>query len=150
MTTLRANTTENSKLYKAQILDSYYERRATSSIGVGVRFELKKGFFGTSSLVTSNPTGGWDIADIPTNFKNGDLIGKFAECDLILHYNDGVITVRAELQDSSLPEGVPYNFNTLTIMDAENNVVTVLCCQQDTLYKGKNFAAILSIETKVA
>lgn len=141
---------ENGVLYKAQLLDYYYERRAYSSIGVGERFEMLKGWFGTSDLVTQNPEGGWIIADIPPEFSNADFKNKFAECALLRSYADGRITLRAELQDKELPENTPYDFNTLAIADAEANVVAILCIQQDTLYRGKRFIAVLTIETRIA
>ncbi|HAV1601595.1 TPA: phage tail protein [Enterobacter hormaechei subsp. xiangfangensis] len=42
------------------------------------------------------------------------------------------------------------NFNTLVIVDAEDNAVAVLCCQQDTLYQGKSFTLLMNIEEKVS
>ncbi|EKG7113557.1 phage tail protein [Escherichia coli] len=66
------------------------------------------------------------------------------------NYADGRITLRAELQDKNLPENTPYDFNTLVITDAEDNVCIALCIQQDTLYRGKRFIAVLTIETRIA
>ncbi|HAU6297939.1 TPA: phage tail protein [Citrobacter freundii] len=43
-----------------------------------------------------------------------------------------------------------YNFNTLVITDAEDKAIAVLCCQQDTLYKGKSFTLLMNIEEKVS
>lgn len=142
---------DNGVLYKASLLDYYYERRATSSIGVGERFQMTKAWFGKSDLVTQNQDGaGWLIADIPGNFSNSDFKAKFAESLLISNYADGRITLRAELQDKNLPENTPYDFNTLVITDAEDNVCIALCIQQDTLYRGKRFIAVLTIETRIA
>ncbi|HHA1306325.1 TPA: phage tail protein [Enterobacter kobei] len=145
------DVSDDGVLYKASLLDYYYERRATSSIGVGERFVMAKAWFGTSDLVTANPNGaGWLIADIPSGFANADFKNKFAESDLICNYADGRITLRAELQDKNLPDNTPYDFNTLVIVDAEDNVCIALCIQQDTLYRGKKFIAVLTIETRIA
>lgn len=146
-----ADVSDDGVLYKASLLDYYYERRATSSISVGERFVMAKAWFGTSDLVTANPDGaGWLIDDIPGSFSNADFKNKFAESDLICNYTDGRITLRAELQDKNLPENTPYDFNTLVIVDAEDNVCIALCIQQDTLYRGKKFIAVLTIETRIA
>lgn len=45
-------TTVSDKLYKSQLLDYYYQRRAESSINIGERFLISKAVFGTSALVT--------------------------------------------------------------------------------------------------
>ncbi|STM65098.1 putative tail fiber structure or assembly [Escherichia coli] len=42
----------STNLYKSQLLDYYYQRRAESSINKGSRFLISKAVFGTSSLVT--------------------------------------------------------------------------------------------------
>ncbi|HBM2815724.1 TPA: phage tail protein [Enterobacter hormaechei subsp. xiangfangensis] len=42
-----------------------------------------------------------------------------------------------------------YNFNTLVITDAEDKACAVLCCQQDSLYTGKSFTLLMSIEEKI-
>ncbi|WP_072039854.1 hypothetical protein [Enterobacter cloacae] len=145
------DVSDDGVLYKASLLDYYYERRATSSIGIGERFVMTKAWFGTSDLVSANPDGaGWLIGDIPADFSNAEFKNKFAESDLICNYADGRITLRAELQDKNLPENTPYDFNTLVIVDAEDNVCITLCIQQDTLYRGKKFIAVLTIETRIA
>jgi len=140
----------NGKLYKGQLLNYYYNRRAESAVGVNGQFLIAKGFFGTSSLVTQNPNGGWVIADIPLNFGNDDLLNKFAECNLICTVSGSTISMNATLPEADLPEGEAYDFNTLALVDNKGNVFGVLCCQQDTLYKGKSFTALLTIEQKVA
>ncbi|STJ26257.1 Uncharacterised protein [Escherichia coli] len=33
------------------------------------------------------------------------------------------------------PDNTPYDFNTLVLVDAEEQAFAVLCTQQDTLYK---------------
>lgn len=62
-------TTVSDKLYKSQLLDYYYQRRAESSINIGERFLISKAVFGTSALVTKNDGGDYDIADLPTVFS---------------------------------------------------------------------------------
>ena len=136
------------KLFRAALLDYFYTRRAESEIGAGARFTIVKGYFGTSSLVTVNPTGGWSIAEIPSNFSVADLKGKFAECALVCTADKGLITVNATLQDSILPADTPYNFNTLVLVDGESKAFAVLCCQQDTLFRGKAFTALLTIDQR--
>lgn len=42
------------KLFRAALLDYFYNRRAESEIGAGSRFVMVKGYFGTSALVTAN------------------------------------------------------------------------------------------------
>ncbi|MGL5103064.1 MAG: phage tail protein [Plesiomonas sp.] len=143
-------TKSNGKLFKGQLLTYYYNRRAESAIGQNGQFQIKKGYFGTSALVTQNPSGGWTIADIPLNFSNSDLLNKFSECNLICSVNGSTISLNATLPESELPEGEAFDFNTLALVDDKGNVFGVLCCQQDTLYKGKSFTALLTIEQKVA
>ena len=90
-------STVSSSLSKSQLLNYYYQRRAESSIGNGDRFLLSKAVFGSSSLVTLNSAGTYDIANIPADFELSDLTTQFATSDLTLSYSDGVITLRAEL-----------------------------------------------------
>ncbi|KMJ46642.1 hypothetical protein AB204_02090 [Xenorhabdus khoisanae] len=140
----------NGKLYKGQLLNYYYSRRAESAIGVNGQFLITKGWFGTSSLVTANPTGGWDIANIPLDFANKDLLKKFAECSLICTVSGSTISINATLPEADLPEDKAFDFNTLALVDNKGNIFGVLCCQQDTLHKGKLFTALMTIEQKVA
>lgn len=85
---------DGNRLYKAQLLSYYYSRRAESAIGKGARFVISKAYWCKSSLVTANGAGGWNIADIPLDFK---LSGaqQFAVSDLILSSVDGIITINA-------------------------------------------------------
>ncbi|NUV21736.1 hypothetical protein MS6204_00606 [Escherichia coli] len=39
-----------------------------------------------------------------------------------------------------MPDNTPYDFNTLVLVDAEEQAFAVLCTQQDTLYKGKRYS----------
>lgn len=135
-------------LFKAQLLDYYYTRRAESSIGLGSRFSLAKAYWGRSLLVSKKEDGGWDIADIPTNFSNADLLDKFAESELICTLQGATITVSVVLPENALPEGVVYDFNTLTLVDDQGVAFAVLCAQQDSLYKGKTYNILLTIEQK--
>lgn len=138
------------KLFRAALLDYFYTRRAESEIGVGSRFKLAKAYFGTSSLVAKNASGGWTLAEIPSTYSLSDLKGKFAECSLICTADAGLISVTATLQDSLLPADTAYDFNTLMLIDADGQAVGVLCCQQDTLYRGKAFTAKLTIDQRAS
>ncbi|ENX6673144.1 TPA: phage tail protein, partial [Escherichia coli] len=51
----------STNLYKSQLLDYYYQRRAESSINKGSRFLISKAVFGTSSLVTKKGDGTYEI-----------------------------------------------------------------------------------------
>lgn len=138
--------------FKGALLDMYYSRRAESAIGQGTRFEIKKAYFGTSALVTANPAGGWLIADIPTNFKLSDLLTNFASVNLTRTVTAGssTINLNATLAADALSGDTANNFNTLVLTDADNNAIAVLCCQQDTLYRGKSFTLLMNIEEKVS
>jgi hypothetical protein len=136
------------KLFRAALLDYFYNRRAESEIGAGSRFTMVKGYFGTSALVTANPAGGWNIANIPSTYSLSDLKNKFAECNLVCTAKEGLITINATLQDSLLPADTPYNFNTMMLIDSDGKAFAVLCCQQDTLYRGKAFTAVLTIDQR--
>lgn len=149
-------------LSKVKLLDYYYQRRAESSIGIGERFELTSAVFGTSALVTSNVSGIYDIADIPADFVLSDMTSQFststsdsesgssANQKFMASYDSGIITIRAELDSSTLEEGTTYPFNTLVICDNLGNACLVLCCQQDSLYLGKSYVAVPQINTMVA
>lgn len=135
-------------LYKAKLLDYYYTRRAESAIGIGSRFKLMKAYWGRSDLVTKNPGSGWDIAEIPADFTNEQLIGKFAESELICTLQGTTITVSIVLPEAALPENDVFDFNTLALIDDQGSVFAVLCAQQDSLYKGKRYNILLTIEQK--
>jgi hypothetical protein len=137
-------------LYKAQLLDYYYTRRANSAIGSGTRFQMMKAYWGKSDLVKQNPAGGCSLDDIPTNFTNENLLDKFAECDLICTPQGATITVNIVLPESSLPENTVYDFNTLTLVDDDGAAFAVLCAQQDSIYKGKVYSILLTIEQKAS
>ncbi|MBS6033921.1 MAG: phage tail protein [Pantoea sp.] len=49
-----------------------------------------------------------------------------------------------------LPEGKAYDLNTLTLVDADGNAFAVLCLQQDTVFRGKAYRLIVTIEQKTA
>ncbi|MBQ5149512.1 phage tail protein [Citrobacter freundii] len=150
------------QLSKVKLLDYYYQRRAESSIGIGDRFELTSAIFGTSSLVTSNPSGIYDIADIPADFDLSDLTSQVAmstkEGDpggnsnkkFLTSYDSGIITLRAELDSSKLEANVSYPFNTLVVCDNLGKACLVLCCQQDSLYLGKSYVTVTEINTMVS
>ncbi len=133
---------------KAQLLDYYYTRRAESAIGLGTRFQMMKAYWGKSALVSPNPEGGWIIADIPTNFSSADLLDKFAECELICTLQGVTLTVNVVLPESELPENKVFDFNTLVLVDNEGAAFAVLCTQQDSIYKGKVYSILLTIEQK--
>lgn len=142
-------TTPNA-FFKGALLDYFYTRRAESAIGQGVQFKIAKAYFGTSSLVTANPTGGWKIADIPLTFKLTDLVAPFANVDITKTVTGSTINLNATLAADKLTGNTAHNFNTLVITDAEDKAIAVLCCQQDTLYQGKSFTLLMNIEEKVS
>lgn len=136
---------DGNSLYKAQLLSYYYSRRAESAIGKGARFVISKAYWCKSGLVTANGVGGWNIADIPLDFKLSDA-QQFAVSDLILSSVDGIITINAAFPQERMPDNTPYDFNTLVLVDAEDQAFGVLCAQQDTLYKGKRYSILMTIE----
>ena len=136
---------DGNRLYKAQLLSYYYSRRAESAIGKGARFVISKAYWCKSSLVTANGAGGWNIADIPLNFKLSNA-QQFAVSDLILSSVDGIITINAAFPQERMPDNTPYDFNTLVLVDAEEQAFGVLCTQQDTLHKGKRYSILMTIE----
>ena len=64
----------STNLYKSQLLDYYYQRRAESSINKGSRFLISKAVFGTSSLVTKKGDGTYEIGELPKAFDLAELI----------------------------------------------------------------------------
>lgn len=139
--------TVSSELKKSKVLSYYYQRRAESQIGSGERFLLATAVFGTSSLVTQNSNGTYDIADIPADFVLSDMLTQFATAALTLSYANGVITIRIELDSSQLDPDTAYPFNTFVILDSEGKACSVQCVQQDTIYKGKGYVATLYLNT---
>lgn len=135
-------------VYKAQLLDYYYTRRAQSSIGVGSRFQMLKAYWGTSSLVTANPAGGFKIADIPTNFSANQLLNRFATSNLVCTLVGSTINITTVVPQNQLKDGVVNNFNTMALVDDQGNLFAVLCAQQDTVFKGKDYSMFLSIEQR--
>ncbi|ENR5961772.1 phage tail protein [Enterobacter hormaechei] len=133
-------------LYKAQLLDYYYSRRAESAIGNGQRFEIKSACWGKSTLVSVNEAGGWNISDIPTDFALEDMTNNFAKCELVRSVQGNIITLNAVLPQDSLEQDTVYDFNTLVLLDAEDKAIAVLATQQDTVYLGKNYSIIMMIE----
>lgn len=142
--------TVSGKLYKAKLLNYYYTRRAESSIGKGNRFQMVKAYWGKSALVTSNAAGGWTIGDIPSTFSNADLLNKFTETPLVLTNTGANISISIQLDDSALPEDKAYDLNTLTLVDGDDNAFAVLCLQQDTVFRGKSYSLLVTIEQKTA
>lgn len=145
----------SSNLFKGALLDRYYEFRALSECGLAAQFKIVRAGFGTSSLVTKNPTGGWNIANIPPGFQESDF-ADFAYCDLICSVSGSTMNISATLKDSDLQDNNAHDFNTLVLMDNGDAtsgrapaIVAVLCCQQDSLFRGKSFTALLTIEQKV-
>nr|CAA24775.1 unnamed protein product [Escherichia phage P1] len=61
----------STNLYKSQLLDYYYQRRAESSINKGSRFLISKAVFGTSSLVTKKGDGTYEIGEAAKGFRTG-------------------------------------------------------------------------------
>lgn len=142
--------TVSGKLYKAKLLDYYYTRRAESSIGKGTRFQMVKAYWGKSSLVTSNPAGGWTIGDIPTTFSNANLLNKFTETPLVLTNTGANISISIQLDDTALAADKAYDVNTITLVDGDGNAFAVLCLQQDSVFRGKNYSILVTIEQKTA
>jgi hypothetical protein len=139
--------TVSSALYKSQIQDYYYTRRAESSIGTGDRFLISSAVFGTSSLVKANSDGTYDISDIPTDFALSDLETNIAKGKLTLSHSAGVITCRVDLDTSSFADSnTAYPFNTLAVLDNEGVPIVVMCTQQDSLYTGKSYVAVVEID----
>jgi len=133
-------------LYKAKMLDYYFDRQAASSIGQGSRFVISKAVFGTSSLVTKNSAGRYDIAAIPPDFKIGDLLTPFCTVVPTLSYNNGIILIRADLDPTQLDPDRSYTFNTLVILDNEMKACAVMCVQEDSLYVGKGYTGLMELD----
>lgn len=140
-------TTVSTELSKSRVLSYYYQRRAESQIGTGVRFLLKSVVFGTSSLVTANSNGTYEIADIPADFVVEDLLTQVATGILTLSYSDGLITIRAAIDTSQLADNVSYPINTFVILDSEGKAVAVQCVQQDSIYQGKSYVSTIKLKT---
>lgn len=143
-------TTVSTALFSTKILDYFYERRAESAIGSGDRFLLSKAVFGTSSLVTENSAGTYDIATIPADFALSDLLTQFCTVGLTLSYADGIIVVRVDLDTTQLTDGTTYPFNTLVILDNAGAACMVMCVQEDSLYVGKSYVAVLNVDSTEA
>ncbi|EHK0700020.1 phage tail protein [Salmonella enterica] len=143
-------TTVSDKLYKSQILDYYYQRRAESSISIGERFLISKAVFGTSDLVTKNESGDYDIADLPRNFALSDMTSQFCTIPLEPTYSDGVITIRMDLDQTQLTEGQSYPFNTLVVLDNLDEPIAIMCVQEDSLYVGKTYTSVMGLNTTLA
>lgn len=95
----------STNLYKSQLLDYYYQRRAESSINKGSRFLISKAVFGTSSLVTKKGDGTYEIGELPKAFDLAKLTSQFCTINLVPTYSGGIITVRMDLDQSQLQEG---------------------------------------------
>lgn len=140
------SATSSSTLYKAKLLDYFYTRRAESAIGKGTRFKIASACWGASSLVSVNSAGGWDIAFIPSTFTIDDMKTKFATGSVIASVQDDVITLNAVLPQDQLSENTVYDFNTLVLLDSDGKAIAVLAKQQDTVYVGKSYSIIMTIE----
>ncbi|APK78245.1 phage tail protein [Escherichia coli] len=140
----------STNLYKSQLLDYYYQRRAESSINKGSRFLISKAVFGTSSLVTKKGDGTYEIGELPKAFELAELTSKFCTINLVPTYSGGIITVRMDLDQSQLQKGKNYPFNTLVVLDNENKPIAIICVQEDSLYVGKTYTAVMAINTTTA
>lgn len=138
--------------YKGRLLTYHYRRRAESSIGTGERYVMAKAYFGTSDLVTKNASGGWIVEDIPLDFALDDMLTNFSESALMasIPEDSTSILMAIHLNDSALPAGTMFDFNTLVLVDNAGVAFAVLCIQQETLYKGRSFSAYLTIEQEIA
>lgn len=139
-------TSVSDSLYTSKLLNYFYERQAESAIGSGDRFQLSKAVFGTSSLVTKNSSGNYDIADIPSDFELADMTTQFCVTGLTLSYSDGIIVLRADLDTTQLETGKTYQYNTMAILDNAGKAVAVMCVQEDSLYIGKSYFALMNID----
>ncbi|ELT0210086.1 TPA: phage tail protein [Escherichia coli] len=140
----------STNLYKSQLLDYYYQRRAESSINKGSRFLISKAVFGTSSLVTKKGDGTYEIGELPKAFDLEELTSQFCTINLVPTYSGGIITVRMDLDQSQLQEGKNYPFNTLVVLDNENKPIAIICVQEDSLYVGKTYTAVMAINSTTA
>ena len=139
-------TSVSDSLYTSKLLNYFYERQAESAIGSGDRFVISKAVFGTSSLVTKNSSGNYDISEIPSDFVLADMTTQFCTTGLTLSYADGVIILRADLDTSQLTSGQTYQYNTLCILDDAGAAIAVMCVQEDSLYIGKSYFALMNID----
>lgn len=133
-------------LYKAKLLDYFYSRRAESAIGKGTRFKIASACWGTSDLVTVNAAGGWSIGYIPDTFTLANLKTNFAKGSVIASVQESVITLNAVLPQDQLIGDNVYDFNTLVLLDDDGKAIAVLAKQQDTVYVGKSYSIIMTIE----
>ncbi|EFD0647291.1 phage tail protein [Escherichia coli] len=138
------------QLYKSQLLDYYYQRRAESSINKGSRFLISKAVFGTSTLVTRKNDGSFSLGEIPRSFELSDLTSQFCTINLVPTFSDGIITVRMDLDQRQLEEGRNYPFNTLVILDNEDKPIAVTCVPEDNLYVGKTYTSVMTINATKA
>lgn len=95
----------STNLYKSQLLDYYYQRRAESSINKGSRFLISKAVFGTSSLVTKKGDGTYEIGELPKAFDLAELTSQFCTINLVPTYSGGIITVEWTLIKASCRKG---------------------------------------------
>ncbi|EPN1712108.1 phage tail protein, partial [Escherichia coli] len=78
------------------------------------------------------------------------LTSQFCTINLVPTYSGGIITVRMDLDQSQLQEGKNYPFNTLVVLDNENKPIAIICVQEDSLYVGKTYTAVMAINTTTA
>lgn len=140
----------SNKLYKSRLLNYYYQRRAESSINLGSRFLISKAIFGTSRFVTQNPAGGYDIADLPDAFELSEMTSQFCTINVAPTYSAGTITIRMDVDQKQLQNGKSYPFNTLVLLDNENKPIALMCVQEDSLYAGKTYTAVMGINATIA
>ncbi|EHU6836396.1 phage tail protein [Salmonella enterica] len=55
-----------------------------------------------------------------------------------------------DLDQTQLTDGTSYPFNTLAILDNLNNPIAIMCVQEDSLYVGKTYTAVMGINTTIA
>lgn len=146
--TISVPASSQGTVYKAQLLDYFYTRRAASAINQDSRFVISKAYWGTSSLVKASSSGGYTISDIPTTFSNSDLLNQFATSDLVCTLVGSTINITTIVPQTALADNTVYDFNTLVLVDDQGKAIAVLCCQQDTIYKGKDYTMYISIEQK--
>ncbi|GAS42510.1 hypothetical protein NGUA33_03021 [Salmonella enterica] len=79
-----------------------------------------------------------------------DMTSQFCTIPLEPTYSDGVITIRMDLDQKQLTDGTSYPFNTLAILDNLNNPIAIMCVQEDSLYVGKTYTAVMGINTTIA
>lgn len=144
--------TISSNLFKGLLLDYYYKRRAESEcMPLSTRFLLTEAWLGQSSYVRAASSGsGFDIANISPTFTMSELTDVFARVALHATVDANAnMNITVQVKDTDITLAGVHKFNTLVLVDTDGQACAVLCCQEDTVYKGKNFTAYITIEQKV-